>query len=69
MMMRCEELARLASERLERALTRRERVSMKFHLMMCVGCRNFANQMIALREISRAYARRQSDRADPPECS
>lgn len=69
MMMRCEELARLASERLERALTMRERASMKFHLMMCGGCRNFANQMITLREISRAYARRQSDRADPPECS
>jgi predicted anti-sigma-YlaC factor YlaD len=48
-MMNCKEATRLMSEDLDRPLDWRERVALRFHLMMCSGCRNFKVQIGFLR--------------------
>ena len=55
MMMKCEELTRLSSESMERALGLRERAAMRLHLMMCDGCSNFVKQMGSLRSMCRSF--------------
>ena len=48
---------RKASERMSRALdeplTRLERMSLRAHLMMCYGCRNFSRRIAMLRMLAR----------------
>lgn len=56
-MLNCREVTRLLSESQERPLALPERMSLKMHVMMCSGCRNFGKQMQTLRQITRAYAR------------
>jgi len=56
-MMNCQEATRLFSEAQERELSLKERAALKLHVMMCSGCRNFANQMGALRSFARDYAK------------
>lgn len=56
-MMNCKQATRLLSDQLERPLGRGERLSLKFHLMMCRACRNFGRQMGTLRSLSRGYAK------------
>lgn len=60
-MLNCHDATRLMSEAQERRLTLHERMSLKLHLMMCRGCRNFRTQMGALRMITRAYAKNGKD--------
>ncbi|WP_373507447.1 zf-HC2 domain-containing protein [Thiocapsa sp.] len=48
-MMNCKEATELMSEDLDRPLRWRERVALRFHLMMCGGCRNFKDQIGFLR--------------------
>lgn len=50
-MMSCKQVTHLISEQLDRELSRRERMAMKFHLMMCTGCSNFRNNMHFLRKV------------------
>ena len=56
-MLNCREITALYSESLERELTLTERMSVRMHVMMCSGCRNFGMQMQTLRHIVRAYAK------------
>ena len=51
----CREITQLLSEAQERPLKFTERVSVKIHLMICDGCRNFSRHMDSLRTITRAY--------------
>lgn len=62
-MLNCVEATRLMSEALERELALGETLPLRFHVMMCAGCRNFRDQMGALRRIARAYAQGQDERA------
>lgn len=55
-MLNCHEATRLMSEAQERPLPLPEKVSLKLHTMMCSGCRNFGEQMGAIRQIAHAYA-------------
>jgi predicted anti-sigma-YlaC factor YlaD len=55
-MLNCQAITRLLSESQERTLTLQERMSLKMHVMMCSGCRNFGKQMQTLRQVARAYA-------------
>lgn len=48
-MMSCKKSTHLLSEQLDRRLTRRETMSLRFHLMMCIGCRNFKENMAFVR--------------------
>lgn len=56
-MLSCHDATCLMSESNERALSLKERSSLKFHLMMCRGCRNFNAQMGTLRLMTRSYAK------------
>lgn len=53
-MMNCDEATRLMSEAQERPLTLSEKTSLRFHTMMCTGCRRFGEQMTLLRQFTRA---------------
>ncbi len=55
--MNCRDATRLMSELQERKLTFTERISLRFHVMMCSGCHNFKDQMGTVRLMMRAYAK------------
>jgi hypothetical protein len=57
MMMNCKQATELMSQQMERPLTFRERMSLRFHTMMCSGCSNFDDHMHDLRHITRVYAK------------
>lgn len=60
-MLNCREATRLMSEAQEHPLKLGENLSLKMHVMMCSGCRNFGKQMHALRQITRAYTEGAAD--------
>lgn len=53
MMKSCKEMSYLLSVRLDRPLSLGERMELRLHLMMCVGCRNLAHDMQVLRQLGR----------------
>jgi hypothetical protein len=61
--MNCEQATRLMSEAQERPLSLKEKTELKFHTVMCSGCRRFGEQMTLLRRFSKASG--QSDKPDP----
>lgn len=61
-MLNCREVTRLLSESQDRTLGLTERMTLKLHLMMCTGCRNFGVQMDALRQMARAYVKGAGER-------
>jgi predicted anti-sigma-YlaC factor YlaD len=56
-MMNCQQATRLISESQDRALPLSQRVSLKVHLMMCSGCKNFSLQVPFLSQAMKAYAK------------
>ncbi|HRD89012.1 MAG TPA: zf-HC2 domain-containing protein [Accumulibacter sp.] len=66
-MLNCREVTRLLSESQERTLGLSERMSLKVHVLICSGCRNFGKQMDALRQITRAYVKGANERHDKPD--
>lgn len=52
-MMNCREATRLMSEGYERKLTLRERVALRVHRMMCVGCTNYGKHMVFVRKATK----------------
>ncbi len=56
-MMNCRQVARLYSDSLEYRLPLKDRIGIRFHVMLCRGCRNFGRQMKLLRELARVYTR------------
>jgi predicted anti-sigma-YlaC factor YlaD len=52
-MLNCKQATALLSQRMERKLGPGERLSLKMHLVMCSGCRNFGRQMDFLRQALR----------------
>lgn len=62
-MMNCREATRLMSEAQDRKLTLAENAELKFHKMMCTGCRNFGKQMDSLRLFMQDFAQT----PEPPE--
>lgn len=63
-MLNCKNVTRLFSEEQERPLTLKERMSLKMHVMMCSGCRNFGQQMHTLRQVARTYAKKRNETVD-----
>lgn len=51
----CRESTRLMSEAQERVLTWGERVTLRLHLLVCAGCRNFGKHLHFLRGAAQAY--------------
>lgn len=56
-MLNCQKATRLISESQERPLSLQESLSLKMHLMMCSGCKNFSLQVPFLSKAMRAYAK------------
>jgi hypothetical protein len=52
----CRESTRLASQALDRELAFGERVSLRVHLAICLGCRRAGRQMAFLRKAVRELA-------------
>ncbi|MCZ4304750.1 zf-HC2 domain-containing protein [Zoogloeaceae bacterium G21618-S1] len=64
-MLSCKQVTRLASEKLDRPLSLRERLSFRMHLMMCAACSRFDGQMQFMRTaISRLSRGETPDRED-----
>ncbi|BBP05416.1 hypothetical protein TPL01_31160 [Sulfuriferula plumbiphila] len=61
-MLNCQEVTRLVSESQERSLTLREKMSLRTHVMMCSGCRNYEKNMMSLRLTARAFAKGADER-------
>ncbi|MHC4601643.1 MAG: anti-sigma factor family protein [Planctomycetota bacterium] len=51
MMISCREAARLSSEALERPLYFAERVALRFHLLVCLACSRYDDQIAFLQEL------------------
>jgi hypothetical protein len=51
-MMSCKDATRLMSERYDRTLSLRERLSLKVHAAMCKGCSNYERHLEVLRAAS-----------------
>ena len=58
-MMNCQEATRLLSEAQERKLSLGEKVELKFHTLMCKGCRNVGEQVSSISDLMKHYARPQ----------
>lgn len=54
-MMNCKQATQLMSEKLDRPLQTKEKVSLGIHTTMCAPCRQFGLQMEELRDISKLY--------------
>lgn len=66
-MMSCREATRLASDALERKLTRRERAGLAMHLAVCAWCRTYRRQVHALDSLFRQKPPEHTAPAMPPE--
>ncbi|WP_163577342.1 zf-HC2 domain-containing protein [Halomonas faecis] len=55
-MMMCRRATQLMSQRLDRPLTWRERLSLRFHLAMCGPCSECNRQFELLHDAGRRYA-------------
>jgi hypothetical protein len=56
-MMNCQQATRLISESQDRALSLSEKMSLKMHVLMCAGCKNFSLQIPFLSQAMKAYAK------------
>jgi hypothetical protein len=65
-MLNCQEVTRLFSESQERKLTLKETMDLKFHTLMCTGCRNYGKHMQYLRVLARSYAQGEGAAKDLP---
>jgi predicted anti-sigma-YlaC factor YlaD len=54
--MDCKTATTLMSQGMDRPLDTTERVSLKVHTLMCVGCRNYRLQLQVLRDAARQMA-------------
>jgi len=54
-MLSCKDATRLASEKLDRELTLRERMALRAHLLICVGCARFEQQLRFMRKALGRY--------------
>ena len=70
-MLNCQEITRLVSEAQDRPLTLGEKLSLRTHLFMCSGCRNYEKNITSLRLIMKSFAKGKdagsTDQPKPPE--
>ena len=62
----CDESSRLISDRLDRTLSRSERIALRCHLVLCRHCRRFGRNMHLLRNLLRHKAERDLTTQDTP---
>jgi len=71
-MMNCQQATRLLSDAQERELPLKDRAALKIHVLMCSGCRHFAQHLDILRVTAHRYAKGKGQKDDardsaPPE--
>ncbi|UVW30058.1 zf-HC2 domain-containing protein [Massilia sp. H6] len=66
-MMSCKQMTGLISQSLDRELTTRERLSMRFHLMLCEGCTNYRDNLQFLHEACQGLTGDAGDSASSPD--
>ena len=49
-MLTCKNATKLISKSQERPLALKERISLRFHLLICSGCKNYDKQMKFIRQ-------------------
>lgn len=54
-MLSCRQATRLISQSLDEPLPFRQRVGLKFHLLMCRFCSRYQRQMVLIREAMRLF--------------
>jgi len=54
-MMSCKEATRLMSEEQDRKLSVGERLTLRFHTVMCIGCTNYRKHMAFLRRAAQRF--------------
>ena len=62
MMLSCKEVTRLVSQGLDRELSLGERTMLRFHFVICRGCRNVNRQLAFLRSALRQLAEPENPR-------
>lgn len=50
-MLTCKQASELVSQSLDRSLTRSERWSLRFHLLICVACARFNRQLASIQAV------------------
>ena len=56
-MINCKQATQLLSEKLDRKLTKKEKISLCLHTTICGCCRKFSGQMEEIRDISKLYVK------------
>jgi hypothetical protein len=56
-LLNCKKATKLLMEAGERPLTRGEKVTLEFHMLQCLSCRNFRGQMQFLKTALEQYAK------------
>ena len=56
-MIKCKQATQMLSERLDRPLSAKEKMTLAMHTAMCGPCRQFGKQMETMREISKTYTK------------
>jgi predicted anti-sigma-YlaC factor YlaD len=60
-MLNCKQATQMLSEKLDRPLSTKEKLSLGMHTSMCLPCRQFGKQMQELRFMSKRYTRGESE--------
>ena len=60
-MLNCKQVTQLASQSQERALTRREKIQLKCHLMICSACRNFNKNVNNLHDLMQKFKQHEDE--------
>jgi hypothetical protein len=66
-MAKCRQVSALVSKGLDKKLSFSERLAVRLHLLICLGCRNFEKQSRFLRQASQGYfnyLQKKSDKSD-----
>jgi hypothetical protein len=54
-MLNCKEATRLMSQEQDRHLTLRERLALRYHTALCIGCTNYRKHMRFLRKAAERF--------------
>jgi hypothetical protein len=67
----CKQTTRLISDSLDQKLSLRQRMQIKLHLLICVWCRRYAQQLLFMRQVMRHTAAdfEESDSSPAPSLS
>jgi len=65
----CKEVTRLMSDSLDRRLSLRQRIEVKWHLLICTWCERYKRQLLFIREALRYSLAPVEDKESPPTTS